>query len=179
MIRINLLTEKRKGKIGVSEDLVRVLIIANLSALLITGVALLWVKGRVSKLNDESSTNKQVVETLTKRVNETKKIENLNKELEEKSTLIETLRKNQAVPVRVLDEVSMLIPEGVWLNSLVFKDNGISLEGNAFSNVDIVAFIDNLKKSSDLSDVYLEESKEIEIDKAKVYHFKANFRVKL
>ncbi len=179
MIKINLLSEKRKGRTKGPEDLLRTIIIVNLSALLIAGAVTVWVKSKVAHLRDEATANKTVVETLTKRINEIKKFEKLNKELEDRGKIIETLRKNQAVPVRVLDEVSTLIPGGVWLSSLGFKDNGISLEGNAFSNIDIVSFIDNLKKAQDLSDVYLEESREVEIDKVKVYRFKANFKVRV
>ncbi len=179
MIRINLLTEKGKRKFKGPENLVRALVIVNLSAWLIAGAVIVWLHFRVAQLGDETSANKKVVDTLTKRINETKKFEKLNKELGEQSELIETLRKNQSVPVRVLDEVSMLIPEGVWLNSLFFKDDGINLEGNGFSNIDIVVFIDNLKKSPDLLDVYLDESREAEIEKVKVYKFKAHFKVKV
>ncbi|MBF0505820.1 MAG: PilN domain-containing protein [Nitrospirae bacterium] len=179
MIKINLLSDNRKRKSKGPEDLLRAIIIVNLSALLIAGAVTVWVKSKVGHLGDETTANKTVVETLTRKINEVKKFEKLNKELEEQGKIIETLRKNQAVPVRVLDEVSTLIPGGVWLSSLGFKDNGISLEGNAFSNIDIVSFIDNLKKAPDLSDVYLEESREMEIDRVKVYRFKANFRVRV
>lgn len=97
---------------------------------------------------------------LATKINEIKNLEQLNKMFGQRSMLIETLRKNQSIPVRVLDEVTMLVPDGVWLSSLVFKDNRISLEGNAFSNFDIVSLMDNLKRAADLSDAYLEESRE-------------------
>jgi len=179
MIRISVLSEKRRGKISGPKKLLRLIVIINLSVLLIAGTATVWVKIKVGQLGDETAANKTVIEALRKKIDETKKFEKLNKELEERGKIIETLRKNQSVPVRVLDEVSNLIPGGVWLTSLVFKDNGVSLEGNAFSNIDIVAFIDNLKRKTDLSDVYLEESTQVEIDKIKVYRFKANFKVRV
>jgi type IV pilus assembly protein PilN len=179
MIKINLLTEKRKRKIKGPKNLVFSLVVVNLAALLIAGGATLWVKSKVTQLRDQNEANKAVIAKLATKINEIKSLEKLNKLLEQRSLLIETLRKNQSIPVRVLDEVSMLVPDGVWLSSLVFKDNSISLEGNAFSNFDIVSFMDNLKRSADLTDAYLEESREGEIDKVKVYRFKANFKVKV
>ncbi len=117
--------------------------------------------------------------SLSKKIAEIKKFEKLNKELEQRSTLIETLRKNQAIPVRILDEVSSVIPEGVWLNSLAYKENGVSMEGFAFTNIDIVSYIDNLKRLGSVSDVYLEESRESEVEKVKVYKFKLSFKVRV
>ncbi|MBI3592921.1 MAG: PilN domain-containing protein, partial [Nitrospirae bacterium] len=138
-----------------------------------------WFKSMVSQLRAQSESNKTMIADLSKKINEVKKFEKLNKELELRAGLIETLRKNQSVPVRILDEVSNIIPEGVWLNSLAYKDNGVSLEGTAFSNIDIVSFVDNLKRSVNTMDVYLEETREADIEKVKVYRFKINFKVKV
>jgi len=180
MIRINLLEErKRKRKIKGPANLLLFLVVANLAALLIAGGVTVLMKVKVTRLKAQSEANKVVIAQLTTKIKEIKNLEQMNKTLEERGKLIEMLRKNQSVPVRVLDDVSALVPDGVWLASLIFKENGISIEGNAFSNIDIVSFIDNLKKSPDISDVYLEESREGEIDKVKVYRFKANFKVKV
>ena len=180
MIRINLLAvKKRKKKLKGPSNLLLFLVAANLAALLIAGGATFLIKVRVDRLKALSDANKAAIAQLNTKIKEIKNLEQLNKTLDERSKLIEMLRKNQSVPVRVLDDVNTLVPDGVWLASLTFKENGISIEGNAFSNINIVSFIDNLKKSPDLSDVYLEESREGEIDKVKVYKFKANFKVKV
>ncbi len=160
------------------QNLAIALIAVNLAALVVSGSVTVWVKGKVAQLREESAANKLVIATLTKKIDEINKIAKLNKELELRSTLIETLRKNQSVPVRILDEVGQLIPDGVWLNALFFKDGIVSLEGTAFSNPDIVSFMDNLKRPADLEDAYLEDSREGAIDKVKVYQFKAHFKVK-
>ncbi len=180
MIRINLLTEKRKKRRAIGPQNMAILLIAvNLAAVAVCGSATVWIKGKAAQLRDQSAANQAVIGALTKKINEINKIDKLNKEFEQRSTLIEALRKNQAAPVRVLDEVGLLIPDGVWLNALFFKDSTVNIEGTAFSNIDIVSFMDNLKRSADLADVYLEESREGEIDKVKVYQFKAHFRVKV
>jgi type IV pilus assembly protein PilN len=180
MIRINLLIEKRKKRRIIGPQNVAIALIAvNLAALVVSGSVTVWIKGKVEQLRGQSEANKSVMGTLTKKINEINKIDKQNKDFEQQSKLIEALRKNQSVPVRVVDEVGLLIPDGVWLNSLLFKDNTVSLEGTAFSNIDIVSFMDNLKRSADLDDVYLEESREGDVDKVKVYQFKAHFKVKV
>jgi Tfp pilus assembly protein PilN len=180
MIRINLLIGKRKKRrMKGPQNVAIVLIAVNLAALVVSGAVTVWVNGKSAQLRDESEANKSVIGALTKKIDEINKIDRLNKELEQRSMLIEALRKNQSVPVRVLDEVGLLIPDGVWLNALFFKDNVVSLEGTSFSNSDIVSFMDNLKRSADLADVYLEESREGEIDKVRIYQFRAHFKVKV
>jgi type IV pilus assembly protein PilN len=155
------------------------LVAVNIAALVVSGAGTVWVKSKVAQLREQGEANESVIGTLKKKIDEMNKFDKLNKELEQRSTLIEVLRKNQSVPVRVLDEVGQRIPDGVWLSALFFKDNTVRLEGTAFTNIDIVSFMDNLKRSADLADVYLEESREGEVDKVKVYRFKAHFKVKV
>ncbi|MEW6116592.1 MAG: PilN domain-containing protein [Nitrospirota bacterium] len=180
MIRVNLLTEKRKKKKAAGPAGFLVLVSGiTLVTLIVVGGTTIFLKSKVSHMKEQRETNRVTINDLSKRINEIKKYERLNKELEQKSNLIETLRKNQSVPVKLLDEVSSLIPEGVWLSSFLYRDNGVSLEGIAFTNNDIVAYVDNLKKSPSFADVYLEESSETEVEKVKVYRFKLNFKIKV
>lgn len=180
MIRINVLTEKRKKKVRKGPaSFLALLAAATLAAVVVSGGAILFITSKVSTLNEQSAANKATIGDLSKKIDEIKRYEKLNKEIAQKSALIETLRKNQSVPVRILDEVSSLVPEGLWLDTLSYKDTGITLEGFAFTNIDIVAYVENLKKSKGFADVYLEESRESEIEKVKVYRFKMNFKVRV
>lgn len=181
MIKINLLVEKKKGKKkprGPANFLIPIAIVSGVAVLLMSAVALLFVL-QISQLKQQRDANKGALEKLAVKINEVKKFEQLNKDLEQRAAVIEMLKKNQAVPVMILDEVGSIMPEGIWLSSLAYKDNGVSLEGFAFTNIDIVSYIDNLKKSGSFSDVYLNESTEAEVEKVKVYKFKLNFRVKV
>ncbi|MBI5213718.1 MAG: PilN domain-containing protein [Nitrospirae bacterium] len=183
MIRINLLSEERKKKKkkkikGPSNFLVTVGL-AVLSAVLIAGGAALFFKNQVSQLKKQSEANKAKIADLAKKTNEANRYEKLNKEIAQRSVIIEGLRKNQSVPVRILDNVSTAMPEGVWLVMMTYKDNGIVLEGYAFSNTDIVSYVENLKKSENFADVYLDESVQAEVEKVQVYKFKLNFKMRV
>lgn len=180
MIKINLLTEKKKKKkFKGLPDFIVTIIIVNGAILIVIGLITFLLKSNVSRLKVESESNKAKLTELNKRINEVKKYEKLNKEIEQRAVLIETLRKNQAVPVRILSDVSIAIPEGVWLTSMVYKSNNVGVEGYAFTNIDIVTYVENLKKSENLTDVYLEESKQVEVEKVQVYKFKLNFKIKV
>lgn len=180
MIRINLLSEKKKKKklTGAQQLLVTSAIIAAVSLVLII-TTLFYLKYKVSQLKEKAESNKVVIADLNRKISEVKKLEQLNAEIQEKTRIIEILRKNQLAPVIVMDEVSRLLPHGVWLNSLIYKDGAVSLEGHAFSNIEIVSYVEKLKKSYYFSDVYLEESRQVEEEKVFVYKFKLNFRMKI
>lgn len=180
MIRINVLTEKRKKKVRKGPaGFLALLAVVTLAAVAVSGGAFVFITSKTASLNEENAANRATIGDLSKKIEEIKRYERLNKEIAQKSALIETLRKNQSVPVRILDEVSSLAPEGLWLDTLAYKDTGITLEGFAFTNIDIVAYVENLKKSKGFSEVYLEESRESEVEKVKVYRFKMNFKVRV
>jgi type IV pilus assembly protein PilN len=180
MIRINLLTEKkRKKKSSTSSQGFYIILGASvLGSLLVMGTTTYVFKSQVSGLKVKIAANEKQVETIKKNLEQIEKLKATNNELKQRSAIIETLRKNQSVPVRVLDEVSNALPDGVWLNSLSYKDNAVIIEGFAFTNENIVSYVENLKRSGSMTEVYLDESKETEIGKIKVYRFKLNFKVK-
>lgn len=181
MIRINLLSEEKKKKKrikGPSNILVTVGIL-TLSAALVFGGAAFFFKNQVSQLKSRSESNKAKLADLAKKTNEANRYEKLNKEIAQRSVIIESLRKNQSVPVRILDNVSTALPEGIWLIMMTYKDSGVVLEGYAFSNTEIVSYVENLKKSENFADVYLDESVQAEVEKVQVYKFKLNFKVRV
>lgn len=181
MIKINLIPEtgkKHRKKIKGPANFVLMFSVITVTTLVVMGAATLYVKSEVSKLKTQEEENNRKISSLKKDIDEVKKYEALIAELKQRGTIIEELRKNQAVPVKILDEVSSIAPEGVWLTALSYKGNNVNLEGIAFTNDDIVAYIENLKRSGDMADVYLEESRESEIEKVKVYRFKLKFNVK-
>lgn len=190
MIRINLLTERKQKKQKKTEvpfageakkpiPFLALLGIVTGVTLLIVVLVVVFLKMKVSDLQSEYTSNQAKITEYKKKIDEVKKFEALNKAIQQKSNLIETLKKNQSVPVRLLDDVSKLMPDGVWLTALSFNNPQVTIEGVGYTNMDVVSFVDNLKKSTAYSDVYLEETKQGTVDKTEVYNFKLNFKVKI
>ena len=190
MIRINLLVERKQKKLKkaalsvTGEErrgpaFLTLLAIITGVTLLIMGLVVFFLMSQVSDLKSEYVKNQSKMADFKKKIDEVKKYETLNKAIQQKSGLIETLKKNQAVPVRLLDDISKLLPDGIWLSAVAYNNPKVTIEGVGFTNMDIVAFVDNLKKSDVYSDVYLEETKQATVDKTDVYNFKLNFTVKL
>ena len=131
MIKINLLAERKAAKaktkakaatplnleVGGSQNLLLAGIMVV--GLLVSGV---WWWSRVSELNRVTQ-EKFTAEAELKRLEEVRKkaeaFKTQKELLERKINLITELKKKQAVPVHILDQVSRNLPEFMWLDSAV------------------------------------------------------------
>lgn len=156
MIRINLLPVKRAKKRGSGKQ--QVFLILLLVAAL--GILLVW------KSRQEEAKFAELVSLETQKQAEIKKLEeligNLNEtqkkseDLQKKLGVIETLQKSKSGPVRVLDEISTLIPKKVWLTSMGDSNQMISMAGFAIDSREIANFMKNLEADTKFfSDVTL------------------------
>lgn len=180
MIRINLLEEKKKEKKEVRLKLSPFVLTAVVAGVVfvLMGITAFYLLSEVSQLKSRIETNKEILAALSKKINEVKRYEKLNKEIEHRSSIIESLRRHQSIPVKMIDDVSAMIPKGAWLSSMTHKGNAIALEGYAFTNIAIVHYVRNLKGSENFTEVYLEESRQVEVENVKVYRFKLNFIIR-
>ena len=67
--------------------------------------------------------------------------------------IITTLKNNQQVPVRLLDEVSRNLPDFLWLISMQESGNQLTFSGRATTPNAYANFYNNLDASSFFSDV--------------------------
>jgi type IV pilus assembly protein PilN len=191
MIRINLLAERKQKKqkkvelpllIGEQKKglgFLTLLAVATGATILVMALIVFFLQSKVSDLKLEYGNNQGKIAEFKKKIEEVKKYEALNKAIQQKASLIENLKKNQSVPVRLLDDLSNLLPDGIWLSTVAYNNTQVTIEGIGFTNMDIVAFVENLKKSSTYTEVYLEETKQAKVDKTDVYNFKLNFKVRI
>lgn len=177
MIRINLLPVKRKKKPKPLPSFVVTSTFITLLVIFILGYLFYYYNSRLAEAKSRFETNKQKIEELKKRIKEVEDFEKLNKTIEERNQIIEQLRKSQNIPVVMLDELSKALPNGVWLRSLTFLGNSLSIDGYGFTNSDVVAYVDNLKSSKVFTDISLQESKQVEIEKIPLYQFKITMKV--
>ncbi len=178
MIRINLIPTKRKKKAKpVPSFVVWAVLILVLSAAG-TAYTAYFMKSRISALNAQKAANDKKLADLKERIKAVSNFEALNKAFTAKKQLIEKLRANQSIPVRLLTEINKYLTEGIWFNSLTMKGDSIEIEGAGFSNSDIVAFIQSLKGSQMLGDAVLQETHMNKQDGVDVYIFKLIIKMK-
>lgn len=155
MIKINLIPAKRKKK----PKHVPPFIIAMILLLMVSGVAsayaVYYMDSNVEDLQRKKKINTDKIAKLDKRIKEVKDFEKLNQTFLKRKKIIEELTKSQSVPVRILDEMSKRLTDGIWLVSMKISAKSVSISGVGFSNTDIVSFVQNLKASALFTDVVL------------------------
>lgn len=179
MIRVNLIPPEHRKKI---KPLPGVFIIGTVISgvtVLVLVVFTFYLTGKISDMKTEKASKEKRLSELQAMIKEVKDYEKDNKVFQDKNSIIEQLRKNQNVPLRLLDEVSALLPTGVWLTFLNESGGNINIDGFAFTNPDLVAYIDNLKRSKYLEEVTLIESRNTTIENTSLYQFKLTFKIKV
>ena len=184
MIRINLLlTKKSKGtaaslKFGLPSYVLFV-IIAIVAVILIEGYTWYWLNSTKSYLTNEKRTLEVRLSELKEKVKEVESYEKDKELYRQKIAIIQNLKKTQQGPVRVIDEVSMMLPERVWIISLKEKDGKINISGAGMTNDDIVKYVNKLKSSRIFQNVQLTESRQVIESGIPVYNFNLIFNINL
>lgn len=177
MIKINLLPTKKKPPKKVIALQQQLLLGVLVLVLVMIVLAYFWKRqtDRIAALTSEKAAAEARAAEQDAVLKEVKNVEEERKKVAEKIGIIEALKKNQAGPVRLLDELSKALPAGVNIASLVESSNNVTLDGEAFTNDDIVRFIDNLKASPFLAQVMLLETSQAKREGIDTYRYRLQF----
>lgn len=88
-----------------------------------------------------------------------------------RKNVIETLQRDRAQTVRLLDELVRQMPEGVYLNKLVQRGSRVDVGGYAQSNARVSTLMRNIDSSQWLEKPVLVEVKAANVDKKRVSEF--------
>ncbi len=179
MIKINLMPLKKKKKAKPLPTFLIVTIGVLIASIAVAGYLNYFFGTRVKERKDTVATNERTLADLARKIKAVDDYEKRNAEYKKRKEIIEQLRKNTAIPVRILDEVSAILPVGVWFTSMNVNEESITMKCSAFSNTDVVNFINNLKGSKILSDVYLQESIQAQQGGFTIYNFGVTCKVKI
>ena len=180
MIKINLLPTKKKPPKKVTELQQQLILGTLILAVLAVGMTSYWnsLSAKIDSMQKtKAAADARIIEQ-KKMLDDVKTVEDERTKVNEKIAIIEQLKKNQGYLVRLLDEISKALPPGVNLASLSEKAGQINMDGMAFTNNDIVRFIDNLKASPYCSDVMLQETSQSTQTGIDIYKYKLQFKFK-
>jgi type IV pilus assembly protein PilN len=179
MIRINLLpTRKKKKKPKPVPGFFVAAVLLVVLAVILTFFVNFLMKGKLSSLASQKKGNEEKIAKLQEKIKEVKSFEELNKKFTERKQIIEELRKNQSSPVKILDELSKRLTDGIWFQEISISASGIELSGVGFTNEDVVTFVQNLKASDLLTDIYLHETVQAQTEGVPVYKFKITMGIR-
>ena len=144
MIRINLHDYRYElTKIEIQKRLIKCFVIIIAAIVLIVG-SWLWEQVRLDSIKRETSKVQSEVAALqgqVKRVNAMKAKQN---RMENIITRIEDLREQQLPAGRIISDLNIAIPEGLWLSSIVQKGSN----GLRSMKVPVIMFDDPAKKKN-------------------------------
>ncbi len=179
MIRVNLLlARKEKKKAGMRKEGVVVILSLVLLFILLGGVQ--WmVSSERKELVKKIEANKRKIAGFKSLTAELAKQREEQKVLQDKLSVINTLKKEKGSPARILDELSVYKPEKMHLESLKKDGSKLGIEGIALDDETIAGFMTNLKKSRLFKNVDLIVSEQSEQSKIKLKKFTLSCEISL
>jgi len=172
MIKINLLAERKAAKAKAATGSgfkletpqgSRSFLLVGILALgaLVAGGWYLQKASTLKKLRAEFAAEQAEAQRLVeirKKADEFKKQREL---LERKINLITELKKNQTVPVHILDQISRNLPDFLWLDTMSANANVVQIAGKATTYNAVSNFYDNLIASGRFTNVVMGKAAEV------------------
>jgi len=178
MIKVNLLLVKKKKKQKQVETFLISTVFITLATVAILAYLMFFFSGRLSERQAKVRENEAKISELKQKLKDVEDYEKHNANFQKRKEIIETLGKNKSLPVKILDETSNLLPVGVWLTLMEVKGDNVNLSCTAFTNTDVVNYVDNLKNSKFFTDIYLQESVQVQAAGISLYNFRLTYKVK-
>ena len=151
MIRINLLAAQTPQKTRTPIDAGQKIALGG-SLILLLAAALVgwsyWSLGQTTAQIERDIEERQREEArLVQVISEVRDFEARRQRLQQRVTLIEELRRGQTAPVHILDQVSLALPDMVWLTKLSQTGYDITLEGNCLTLTALSDYVGALEHS--------------------------------
>ena len=154
MIKINLLgvdreRSKRKAKFQLAGQKLTIgCSLILVAAALGVGWWFWYLRGASAELDRQIAEAQRETQRLQSIIQQVQQFEARKVQLQQRVSLIEQLRKGQGGPVRLLDQVSRALPEGMWLMDLRQTGTNIVIDGRCTSLNALSDFVSGLTDSN-------------------------------
>lgn len=155
MIKINLLPVRAAKKKETLRQQISIAVMSFVAVLLVIGYFHVGITKSLSEVNARTASVEEELKRTKAQIGEVSKYKEAKKVLEDKLGVIESLKKGKAGPVKMLDELSRVTPEKLWVSSFKEHDGGINIDGMAISEEVIAQFMTELEKSPAFKDIEL------------------------
>jgi len=172
MIKINLLPYREKAKKEKRSK--QIFYVAGSLALFM--LCLVWsyfyFTSEITGLEGKIASSKQNLKVLNEKVGDLEKYKAQKAELELKLGVITKLEENRLLPVKTLDDLSMLVPQkNVWLTKIEQSNDSLKIEGIGRDNIVAADFMKTIEGFAPIKSVDLVSSKKVEISGITLQHF--------
>jgi type IV pilus assembly protein PilN len=179
MIKINLLPVRESQKKEKLREQVVVLLACAIFTVSGCVAAYTTILAKISQKTDVINEQTKVIEQLKKQIGEVEKVKKLQAELQSKLDILGTLKANKTGPAHMLDELSVAIPEKLWIDSFDNIAGGVSLSGMGVNEEIVAVFLQQLESSPYYMKVELQSLEQVMIEGNKFQRFKVIAREEL
>jgi type IV pilus assembly protein PilN len=172
MIRINLLPVREARRAANIRKQGMLLVFAAGAGIVLCLLISTWMAARIAHERSLVTAREAELKKLEATMNEVKKFQAEQQEIEQKLAIIDQIEAARMGPVKIMDELATRIPQRVWLTKMVEKGGVLELEGRSIDAEVVADFVVALEESPMLSAVDLQETKLEEVDGLKLSNFK-------
>jgi type IV pilus assembly protein PilN len=147
MATINLLPWRDEYRQEKKREFFSVLILLSILAALVCYVWFSFIQSEVKNQRSRNALFEKEITALRKQVSEINQLKKQRAELESKMDVIQGLQNKRPLIVHYFDDMVKVIPDGVYLASLDYKDNQYRIKGMAESNNRVSTLMRNLDRS--------------------------------
>lgn len=174
MTRINLLPHREAKKKRLQ---IQIAVLAGIVA--VVGLVVVGLVGGAVRVQIEYQAGRNAflqkeITALEKQLDEIKKLKEQIQAMKSRQKVVETLRLNRSEVVRLLDELSRQMPEGVYFKSLKQTGSKINFTGYAQSNARVSTLMRSLDASPWLESPQLVEVRAVTVNNARLNEFTLN-----
>jgi type IV pilus assembly protein PilN len=171
MIKINLLPVRAAKKKETLRQQISVAVMSLVLVLIVIGYFHFIIVKSIEEATIKIASTEEELKKTKAQIGEVSKFKEAKKILEDKLGVIESLKKGKVGPVKMLDELSRVTPEKLWLVSFKEVGRSINIDGMAISEEVIAQFMTELEKSSNFKDIELVVTEQTETVGLKLKRF--------
>ena len=164
MIKINLLPYREKAKKDTFLRQIFIVVGSFVIFFLLLVLAYMWISSTIYDLEVKIKESESLLVDLDKKIGDLEKYKKDKKELEDKLGVIATLEENRLAPVKILDNLALIVPaKDIWLTKITQKGNNISIQGIGRDNIVVADFMKRIEQYEPIKSVDLVSAKKTEI----------------
>lgn len=153
MIKINLLPVRAAAKLESVRKQLSIAVLSLVACVLAVGYFDYSIRGDIAGKNTEIAEAQKEINRLKSVIAKVKKFKKDSKVLEKKLNVIKVLNLGRQSAVFLMDELSNVTPEKLWLKSVKENKWKLNIKGQALSQSTIADFMTNMEKSALFSSV--------------------------
>ena len=148
MILINLLPHREAARKRRKQMFQTTMLLSFMGGLLIAGLIYSMLQSMIANQQTKNSLLQSEIKVLEKQIVEIAGLENEITALRARQKAVEDLQSDRNLPVHLLHELVVQLPDGVYVTSLKQEDQMISMQGMAQSNERVSEMLRNLSENT-------------------------------